>query len=85
MLEMALPADRVTGPNSEADQPPRLARIFVNNYRLVWRLVRRLGIPLDSADDASQEVFLVAAERLHDIREKSERAFVFGIALRARC
>jgi RNA polymerase sigma-70 factor (ECF subfamily) len=56
--------------------------MFVDNYRLVWRLVRRFGIPIDSADDATQEVFLVAAQRLDDIQAKSERAFVFGIALR---
>jgi len=82
MLEMALSTDRVSGPNSEADRPARLERMFVDNYRLIWRLVRRLGIPLDAVDDATQEVFLVAAERLDDIREKSERAFVYGIALR---
>jgi RNA polymerase sigma-70 factor, ECF subfamily len=82
MMEMALPADRVTGPRSEVDRPARLARMFVDHYRLVWRLVRRLGIPPDAADDAAQEVFLVAAERLDDIQERSERAFVFGIALR---
>ena len=82
MLEMALSTDRVSGPSSEADRPARLARMFVDNYRLVWRLVRRLGIPLDAVDDATQQVFLVTAERLDDIREKSERAFVFGIALR---
>jgi RNA polymerase sigma-70 factor, ECF subfamily len=82
MLEMALPADRVSGPRSEADRPARLERMFVDNYRLVWRLVRRFGIPIDSADDATQEVFLVAAQRLEDIKAKSERAFVFGIALR---
>ncbi len=82
MLEMALSTDRVSGPSSEAERPARLERMFVDNYRLVWRLVRRLGIPPDAVDDATQEVFLVAAERLDDIREKSERAFVYGIALR---
>jgi RNA polymerase sigma-70 factor, ECF subfamily len=82
MLEMALSTDRVSGPSSEAERAARLTRMFVDNYRLVWRLVRRLGIPRDSVDDATQEVFLVAAERLDDIQEKSERAFVYGIALR---
>ena len=69
---------RVRG--DEAQQ--RLERIFKQNYTLVWRLVRRLGLPPDAADDAAQQVFLVAAERLDDIAPESERAFVFGTALR---
>ena len=82
MLETALPTPRVSGPSSEADRPTRLERMFVDDYRFVWRLVRRLGIPFDALDDATQEVFLVAAERLGDIDKESERAFVYGIALR---
>ena len=61
---------------------PRLERIFRQNHALVWRLVRRLGLPPDAANDAAQQVFLVAAERLDDIAPESERAFVFGTALR---
>ena len=53
-----------------------------NDYRLIWRLLRRLGVPAHSVDDAVQQVFLIAAERLDDIREHSERAFAFGTALR---
>jgi RNA polymerase sigma-70 factor (ECF subfamily) len=34
------------------------------------------------ADDAAQHVFLVAAERLADIKLGSERSFLFGTALR---
>jgi RNA polymerase sigma-70 factor (ECF subfamily) len=82
VLATALSTDRVSGPSSEADRPRRLERMFVDNYRFVWRLVRRLGIPFDAMEDATQEVFLVAAERLDDIDKESERAFVYGIALR---
>ena len=53
-----------------------------NDYRLIWRLLRRLGVPPHGVDDAVQQVFLIAAERLDDIRENSERAFAFGTALR---
>ena len=53
-----------------------------NDYRLIWRLLRRLGVPPHGIDDAVQQVFLIAAERLDDIRENSERAFAFGTALR---
>jgi len=60
----------------------RLQRMIQDDYRLIWRLLRRLGVPADGADDATQQVFLIAAERLDDIREGSERAFCFGTALR---
>jgi len=56
--------------------------MIVNDYRLIWRLLRRLGVPEHSVDDGAQQVFLIAAERLPDIRERSERAFAFGTALR---
>jgi RNA polymerase sigma-70 factor (ECF subfamily) len=69
------------GPRSAAQQA-RLARMIEQDYRLIWRLLRRLGLPAAQADDAAQQVFLIAAERLADIRENSERSFAFGTALR---
>jgi RNA polymerase sigma-70 factor (ECF subfamily) len=36
----------------------------------------------DAAEDATQETFLLAAERLDDIRPESERAFLIGTAVR---
>lgn len=64
------------------DPRVRLERAIQNDYRLIWRLLRRLGVPADGVDDAAQEVFLIVAERLSDIRENSERSFAFGTALR---
>jgi RNA polymerase sigma-70 factor (ECF subfamily) len=49
---------------------------------LVWRLLRRLGVSAEGVDDATQQVFLIVAERLDDIRAGSERSFIFGTALR---
>jgi RNA polymerase sigma-70 factor, ECF subfamily len=60
----------------------RLGRMIARDYRLIWRLLRRLGVPAASVDDAAQQVFLIAAERLSDIRPESERAFAYGTALR---
>jgi RNA polymerase sigma-70 factor, ECF subfamily len=48
----------------------------------LWRLMRRLGVPESDADDATQEVFSVVAQRHAEIRPGKERAFVFGTALR---
>lgn len=60
----------------------RLSRMIANDYRLIWRLLRRLGLPPHGVDDATQQVFLIAAERLDDIQVDRERAFAYGTALR---
>lgn len=67
---------------SDVDRKARLAQMIDRDYRFTWRLLRRLGVPLQSVDDATQQVFLVAAERLDDIRVESERSFAFGTAIR---
>jgi RNA polymerase sigma-70 factor (ECF subfamily) len=56
--------------------------MVARDYRLIWRLLRRLGVHEHAVDDAAQQVFLVAAERLADIAPASERSFAFGTALR---
>src|SRR5262245_46546036 len=60
----------------------RLARMFTAHHALVWRMLRRRGLDPDTAADATQQTFLVAAERLADIHLDSERAFLVGTALR---
>jgi len=60
----------------------RLERMFNDHHDFIWRLLRRLGLSRGAADDAAQQVFLVAAERILDIQEGRERAFLFGTALR---
>jgi RNA polymerase sigma-70 factor (ECF subfamily) len=60
----------------------RLERMFRAHHELIWRTLRRLGLAPEAAADATQQAFLIAAERMSDIREGSERAFLFGTALR---
>jgi len=60
----------------------RLRIAFESHYDQIWRLLRRFGVPPSVADDAAQQVFLILAERMADVREGSERAFLFGTALR---
>ena len=60
----------------------RLARLLRDEFRSVWRLVRRFGVPSASADDAAQEVFIIAARRLDEIEIGCERRYLFGIAIR---
>ena len=60
----------------------RLRTAFEGHYDQIWRLLRRFGVPPSNADDATQQVFLILAERMADVRQGSERAFLFGTALR---
>jgi RNA polymerase sigma-70 factor, ECF subfamily len=48
----------------------------------IWRLLRRLGVSDSDVDDATQEVFLVVAERRAEIEPGKERSFAYGTALR---
>lgn len=62
-------------------------RAFVPVYRehfgFVWRILRRLGVPPDQLDDATQDVFLVLHRRLAGIGAGvSLRSWLFGTARR---
>ncbi|HVV52377.1 MAG TPA: sigma-70 family RNA polymerase sigma factor [Polyangia bacterium] len=76
---MAASAKRVVPP--EADRV-RLEQIFNAHHATVWRALKRRGLKAEAAEDATQETFLLAAERLHEIQPESERAFLIGTALR---
>jgi len=80
MLQFVIssPPSSMPGEASKA----RLERMFNEHHDFIWRLLRRLGLSTGSADDAAQHVFLVAAERVDDIKLGSERSFLFGTALR---
>ena len=79
VFTMGVSAKRVAPP--EVDRA-RLAQIFSAHHASVWRALRRRGLPADAAEDATQETFVLAAERLPDIQSGSERAFLIGTALR---
>jgi RNA polymerase sigma-70 factor (ECF subfamily) len=59
----------------------RLERMFRSHHELIWRTLRRLGLSADLAADMTQQAYLIAAERLSDIRSGSERAFLFSTAI----
>jgi RNA polymerase sigma-70 factor (ECF subfamily) len=56
--------------------------MFRDHHMLIWRTLRRFGLTEDGASDGTQQAFLIAAERLDQIRFGSERAFLFGTAIR---
>lgn len=59
-----------------------LRHLVSEHFDFVWRWLRRMGVPEADADDGAQRVFLVASERLGDIRPGAERAFLRGVAMR---
>ena len=60
----------------------RLESLFNAHHATVWRALRRRGLSPEAAEDATQETFLLAADRLDDIRPESERAFLIATAIR---
>jgi RNA polymerase sigma-70 factor, ECF subfamily len=64
-----------------ASAGPDLEQLVVAHFRFIWRLLRRLGLPSSDADDAAQQVFLIASGKLALIRAGRERAFLYGCAL----
>lgn len=67
-------------PQAEPDR--RVAAMVTQHHSQVWRSLRRLGLSECDADDASQQVFLVAHRRLADIAPGNERSFLLQTALR---
>jgi RNA polymerase sigma-70 factor, ECF subfamily len=65
-----------------ASDDARIASLVTHHLDAVWASLRRLGVPEASADDAAQEVFLVASKKMDAIQPGRERAFLLGIALR---
>ena len=73
--------DAASGP-SLAPTADLFRAIVHDHFDFIWRLLHRLGVPPADVDDAVQQVFLVAADRLDTIVKGSERAFLYGTALR---
>jgi RNA polymerase sigma-70 factor (ECF subfamily) len=65
---------------TDADKS-RLAALVQSNYDFLWRTVRRLGLAPAAADDAVQQVFLVASRRLPEIAVGAERTFLYRTAV----
>ena len=84
-----LPPLLVPDPRPSAAAPPRVAppedrlRAMVEDgYDFVWRTLVRFGVARSEAEDAAQQVFIVASRRLDAITPGAERAFLFQTARR---
>jgi len=73
-------APELTGAGAARNE--RLATMLTDHYRAIWRAVRRLGVPSASAEDAAQEVFIIASRKLDEIVPGGEARFLYGVALR---
>ncbi|MEP7050258.1 MAG: sigma-70 family RNA polymerase sigma factor [Pseudomonadota bacterium] len=60
----------------------RLRRVATAELDFVWRCLRRFGVPAADVDDAAQQVFFVAAQKLHEVPVDKERSFLFATAAR---
>ncbi len=81
---IALLLDRQSASSSALDvsQRSRFDSLVEEHFDLVWRLLRRWGLSAVDADDAAQEVFMVALQKAEKIEPGRERTFLYGTALR---
>lgn len=75
----ALASDEIP---TQSERDERLTALVRAQHDNVWRALRRLGVPEAAVDDASQEVFLIAARKLDGIEHERERQYLYGIAVR---
>jgi RNA polymerase sigma-70 factor (ECF subfamily) len=75
--QLAVPEAAIEAASPRVD----LEALIQAHFAFIWRLLRRLGLPSSDADDAAQQVFLIAGAKLASIRPGSERAFLYGCAL----
>jgi RNA polymerase sigma-70 factor, ECF subfamily len=67
----------------EDDTRARLAAVYRDHVAFVHRCVRRLGAPDSGVEDVVQDVFVVAARRLHEFEGRADvRTWLFAIAMR---
>jgi RNA polymerase sigma-70 factor (ECF subfamily) len=64
------------------EEEARLVDMVRSYFDFVWRSLRRQGLPPEVADDAAQQVFVVASRRVGDIASGAERSFLFQTAMR---
>jgi RNA polymerase sigma-70 factor (ECF subfamily) len=69
---------------AEDDSSANIDALLSAHFAFIWRVFRRLGLGPADADDATQQVFMIAATKLDQIEPRRERAFLYGIAVRVR-
>jgi RNA polymerase sigma-70 factor (ECF subfamily) len=64
--------------------PASAAVLYDTHLHVVWRNLRRLGVPAEAIEDAAQDVFVAVHRRLHtyDPAASSVDTWLFGIVIR---
>lgn len=75
-------AEVVAREPSPAELNERLRGLIDQHYDFIWRCLRRFGLDPPAADDAAQQVFVVAARKISGVAGGAERPYLFGIAQR---
>lgn len=58
-------------------------RVYTENFDFIWRAVRGLGVPVATADDVTQDVFLIVHRKLAEVQTKTAlRSWLFGVTRR---
>jgi RNA polymerase sigma-70 factor (ECF subfamily) len=80
--EALVPPAEAAAATKAAPREARVQALVTTHFDFVWRSLLRLGVQRPDADDALQQVFLVAARKIDAIELGRERTFLFGVALR---
>jgi RNA polymerase sigma-70 factor (ECF subfamily) len=82
LREERAPGAVPTSSERDAVDEVRLRRLLDDYFDFIWRSLRRFGLSDDRADDAAQQVFMIASRKLATIQPERERSFLFGTAMR---
>jgi RNA polymerase sigma-70 factor (ECF subfamily) len=78
----AAPNEAAADSLAENELPSDIETLLDAHFAFIWRVFRRMGLCPADADDATQQVFMIASSRLNRITPNRERAYLYGIALR---
>jgi len=70
-------------PEAAGDPAARVHAVVARDYALVWRFLRRLGVPHDRVDDAAHVVFARVLSKAEIIVPGAERAYLMKAAYHA--
>lgn len=65
-----------------SERERQLSALVREHFEFIWRLLRRMGLPPEDADDVAQQVFMAATRKSEQISAGSERTYLYGVALR---
>jgi RNA polymerase sigma-70 factor (ECF subfamily) len=82
LQQVPQPSRALTPAVSSTDPAQRLVEVVQRHHALVWRTLRRFGLPVSDADDATQQVFLTFAQRSAHVEARQEVSFLVSVAIK---